>query len=297
MKHLGEHLTKPWLNRAGSLIGVVGAGFVGVKLWEYSDQLANVDLGFPAYVALVVLAIGYGLSNLLLGLAWGHLLAHLGFPVATNWALRIYGLSQLGKYVPGNIFQFAGRQVLGVASGLPNWPLVKSSALELVLLGSGGLMFALLLAGLWLDLSGDASATASTALFTVAGAVSLYLANRLASGRIACALGCYYVFLGISGGGFAAIFALSDDAVTGIATLPVVAGAYVVAWLAGLVTPGAPAGLGIREAVLLYLLSGMSSDANILIAVLMGRAVTVGGDFVFYMCARLMPRSGSSAFG
>jgi hypothetical protein len=38
----------------------------------------------------------------------------------------------------------------------------------------------------------------------------------------------------------------------------IVMGSYVIAWLAGFVTPGAPAGIGVREAVLVILLATAS---------------------------------------
>jgi glycosyltransferase 2 family protein len=68
-----------------------------------------------------------------------------------------------------------------------------------------------------------------------------------------------------------------------------IGGAYVVAWLAGLVTPGAPAGVGIREMVLLFLLKGLVIDTDLLLAVLLGRLVTVSGDLVFFLGASLIP--------
>ena len=65
-------------------------------------------------------------------------------------------------------------------------------------------------------------------------------------------------------------------------------GAYVLAWLAGLVTPGAPAGVGVRELVLLALLKGSVGQTELLLAVLLGRLVTVGGDVAFLGMALMM---------
>jgi len=65
-------------------------------------------------------------------------------------------------------------------------------------------------------------------------------------------------------------------------------GAYVLAWLAGFVTPGAPAGLGIRELVLLFLLQGLVGGPDLLLVILLGRVITVSGDLVFFILASLM---------
>ena len=69
-----------------------------------------------------------------------------------------------------------------------------------------------------------------------------------------------------------------------LVSLPVslLCGAYVIAWLAGLVTPGAPAGIGVREAVLLFLLGNVLPHADLLLAVLIGRMVTVFGDTIYF---------------
>lgn len=65
-------------------------------------------------------------------------------------------------------------------------------------------------------------------------------------------------------------------------------GVYVLAWLAGLVTPGAPAGVGVRELVLLFLLKGIVAEADLLLAVVLGRVVTVVGDFGFFVFGNLI---------
>ena len=61
------------------------------------------------------------------------------------------------------------------------------------------------------------------------------------------------------------------------------------AWLAGLLTPGAPAGIGVRELVLVLLLKGIVPEAELLLAVLLSRLVTVGGDLLFYLVAMAIP--------
>ena len=64
-----------------------------------------------------------------------------------------------------------------------------------------------------------------------------------------------------------------------------VCGAYVIAWLAGLVTPGAPAGIGVREIVMYALLHTLISQSDLLTAIVLARIVTVAGDLLFYLLA------------
>jgi hypothetical protein len=63
--------------------------------------------------------------------------------------------------------------------------------------------------------------------------------------------------------------------------------AYVIAWLFGLVTPGAPAGIGVREYILMMLLNEQFSEPELLLAVLIGRLITALGDVIFFLKAKI----------
>jgi uncharacterized membrane protein YbhN (UPF0104 family) len=95
-------------------------------------------------------------------------------------------------------------------------------------------------------------------------------------------------FLVVSGTVFIITLAIVVPRANVLPALPALYGAYVLAWLAGLVTPGAPAGVGVREIVLLFLLGGKIADADLLLAVVLGRGVTVLGDLLFFIAALLL---------
>jgi glycosyltransferase 2 family protein len=44
----------------------------------------------------------------------------------------------------------------------------------------------------------------------------------------------------------------------------------------------------VRELVLLFLLKGLVSEADLLLAVMLGRVVTVAGDLAFFGVARML---------
>lgn len=274
-----------WLNRIGAFLGLAGVVFVGIRLHGYAGQIDFRKLGLGGYAAMAALAGLYGASNLLLALGWHRLLGHLGVPVSRFWAIDAYAISQLAKYVPGNIFQFAGRQAIGVAAGIGNGPLAKSTAYELAFLIIGGALFSPLVLPLivanapaWLDLTS----------FVVVMASALWLATSVGA-DFAMAAVFYVAFLALSGLVFAAAFGLAGGSGE-FGLHPAIAGAYVLAWLVGLVTPGAPAGIGVREAVLLFLLGGLGGGPVILLAVVIGRAITVLGDLLFFAGGQLAGR-------
>lgn len=63
---------------------------------------------------------------------------------------------------------------------------------------------------------------------------------------------------------------------------------YIAAWAIGLVTPGAPAGLGIREFIIVFLLGDVSTESNLLLAVVLSRIITVSGDIIFFCIAMIL---------
>ena len=127
----------------------------------------------------------------MLALAWWNLLAQFGASVSKRWAIKTYGISQLAKYVPGNIFHLAGRQAMGMAAGTPGWVLAKSSIWELVLISIAGAMFSLLALPLLIP---GLSVAISTGVFAVVVVIAVSLFWRFVGSPVAHVLAGMYVF-------------------------------------------------------------------------------------------------------
>ena len=69
-----------------------------------------------------------------------------------------------------------------------------------------------------------------------------------------------------------------------------VIGSFVAAWLVGLLTPGAPAGIGVREVFLLAALGHLVAESELLWLTSLARLVTMFGDLVFYLCVLISPK-------
>ena len=273
------------LSFAGSAVAVAGIFFVGLRLCRFASQVDFSRFSASVWGVMASLVLVYGIANYLLSHAWRCLLAHCGVTISGSQALKIFGVSQLAKYVPGNVFHFVGRQSLGLAAGLPGWALVKSSVGEIVLISFAGGLFVLLLLPLLLPYI---SISVSMILFgavllSVSGVVRYYFGFYV----VIAFLG-YLIFLTVSGAVFVCLLVqLSDLAKSGLQYLPL-GGAYIIAWLAGLLMPGAPAGVGVREFVLLFLLKGTIGEGDLLLAIVSGRFVTVLGDLLFFFFSSLI---------
>lgn len=271
----------------GSFFALIGVFFVGFRLHSYSFELDLSRMTPVVWVFISLLSIVYGSANLLLAKAWWRILQHFSLSVSYSDSVRIFGISQLAKYVPGNIFHLAGRQALGMAAGLTPMALAKSTVWELGLIAVAGAQFA------WLILPMiEAYFHQAISIFLLLGTASLtgiVLYGRF-DRHVAYAFLWQLLFMIVSGSIFTAllIFISVGEGLTVWLWLAI-GGAYIVAWLVGLVTPGAPAGVGIREFILLYSLNGVVGEVDLLMAVLLGRLVTVVGDLLFFVCAHAVP--------
>jgi glycosyltransferase 2 family protein len=270
------------LNWLGGALGVAGLVFVMLRLWESSAYPEIDRIGSQAWGGVAALIAAYAVSTLCLVMAWRDLLWLFGAQVTFRVAACLYGMSQLSRYIPGNVFHLASRQALGVGAGISAWALAKSAAAELALISVvGGLFAALALPLAWPPLASNVACLGFATLLVAAGVSAM----RWKGPALARAFGWHALFLGASGAIFVGAMVLITAHPVAFAMLPTFCGAYVVAWLAGLLTPGAPAGLGIREFVLVFLLRGAAVEADLLGAVVLTRLVTVGGDVAFFLVA------------
>jgi uncharacterized membrane protein YbhN (UPF0104 family) len=261
----------------GNALAVLSILFIGVRLAEHFENLDLSRLDGTLFLVVSVLAVLYAVTTLLLAVAWRDLIVGFGAMVTYNSAIRIYGLSQIAKYLPGNIFHLAGRQALGMTAGIPGWVLIKSSLFEILLLVLFGAAFLCLLAPVidswWSNLN-------SGLLFLLVATIAIIVIGKFLGFHFCRASALYILFLALSGLLFLGVcifFLGSIDT-----PYQIIIAAYVVAWSAGFVSPGVPAGVGIREAVLLLVLGSEIPEAELLTVALVSRVVTIFGDVLLF---------------
>lgn len=267
----------------GSVSALICLLTVGYQIYRQHSELIPIALSAQQYISLGVLTGISAASGILLGLAWRYILLHLGAQTSPSTALHIYGLSQIAKYLPGNVFHFAGRHGLAMAAGMPSWPLIKSTPWEL-----GSLTIAALPFSIWatplLTIETPFSSNFQIAIaFVFALLMLAYFFHHWFGQSIVRSFLLHISYLLISGLGFACVVATLSTSWPNEFWL--ISTCFVIAWLLGLVVPGAPAGIGIREAALLGLLSYTIDADTALIAVALSRIITAGGDTLFWLAA------------
>ncbi|MEM1144761.1 MAG: hypothetical protein AAGI88_19435, partial [Pseudomonadota bacterium] len=113
---------------------------------------------------------------------------------------------------------------------------------------------------------------------------------HLPSGRTALIAGCGYGAGFLILGSVLKIHALIffDTAEGGLLEFSCL---FAVAWVAGLLTPGAPGGMGVREALMYLLFAPVVGDAVSAGLALTLRIATVAGDVLGFFCGNLLSRT------
>ncbi|MEJ5349193.1 MAG: hypothetical protein WHS46_10965 [Desulfosoma sp.] len=125
-------------------MAVAGVILVVFRLREYGPGIDLACFSGQVIPGLTVLVCIYSLSNFMLAFAWRHLLYVRGIHATGQWAVRAFGVFQLAKYVPGNIFRLAGRQAMEMPDAINGWALARSTIWDLGLLVLAGSKFGVL---------------------------------------------------------------------------------------------------------------------------------------------------------
>jgi hypothetical protein len=277
----GERTRRHWAIRIGKavlLVAIVWALYcaIGLNLSELSR--ADLTRWRPATLPLLgsaILLIAVYLTHALL---WRRIVGDLvGRPIAVATAFRIYFLANLGRYLPGRIWQVAGMAALAQRAGVPPVGAIMASALaQLCFLLTGTLFLTALMPVLFGV--GPALAAAIGCAFLVG---ALFWSAGTASGartrerigercgpRISTALRAVERMRARDAGGWLIGYALSWVLLGGAFALFTtafvpeaarearhLAGTMAAGYLSGYLAIFAPAGVGVREGILGVLLS------------------------------------------
>jgi uncharacterized membrane protein YbhN (UPF0104 family) len=289
-----------WLTVA--VLAVVAGFFVATLAARWNDVISlNWRLEPGLFVlATVLLALSYVLVAWLWGLA-----LHRAAGTRLAAGARIWFLSNLARYVPGNVWSYVGAVELARREGVARRTTLSVMAITQVL--SVGVA---LLTGLPVLLAERARlgrpALLGVAVVLVAAALAAIFRRQLlglarrrlpdfdpadvtpSAGTVALLTVGYAAYWLVTGLAFAALVAsLYPLAVTDI---PVVVAAYAAAYAVGFLALLTPAGLGVREGVLVVALAPVLPAGPALVVALISRLwmmlVELAGAAVAHLVAR-----------
>src|SRR5215472_2048484 len=127
--HTRAALEKPAVRLIGRLFALALLVLLALRLWQLWRR-EPVDFGAvdPGVFAAAVVASVAAVSSY--GLVWIFLLRQLGTQAPLSW-MTLFFKSQLAKYLPGSVWQYAGRVALAHSRGVPAQRAVVSVAAEI----------------------------------------------------------------------------------------------------------------------------------------------------------------------
>ena len=304
----GERARSRLLRLLGSATALVALGFVVFTLQTNLAALPPLSVS-PTLLVCLVAGVAANVAVVLISAqAWRVLLRGAGHVLPLRQAFVLCGTAQIGKYLPGNVFHLVGRATLAYQRASISFDVSAASlALEtaLVLLAGTlvGAPFILTRSAAVLSLLGVSSLWLWAVVVIVAGmsgafvfvlarprvAALLQRLRQMTTWRTVLQVLCWdivtFVVLGTALYLTAAVAWPDAFELSWMETTL----AFTVAWVLGFVTPGAPGGIGVREAVFLLVLGGNSQSiavgASLSVA---SRLLSVCGDVVTFGLARLL---------
>lgn len=298
-----------------SLFYIVWAGY---NQWEKIKNIFKFSENWPGIlIAIIIYTI---LRILILSQVWKSLISGFGWKITFKESFIILGKSQIAKYIPGNVFHYLGRHLLSKNVGIPNGIIINSIFAETVLLILSSTFIFLISVIVYdykdfvfeginnLFISASIIAGIIIVLFIVAFFIIKYipgikeklirhnmvvnlkslniskLSIQLLSGLLLC-----IVFFFFSG---SIMWFLNDYFWGGSYILFLFfIGTNAVAWVAGFLTPGASGGIGVREVVIIALLSPYIGQPQALILAIILRLITISGDLLNFIVTYLFRKN------
>jgi len=288
---------------AGILITIAALAFAVHRTWMIGQASWDRLLSGRVLGVLLLGGIVYGLAGFLLAWAWQKLLIWFGEPAGFRLGAAVYGRTQIAKYLPGNLFHFPGRHLMGRQVGFRHPALIGAAIYEIVGLVISAGMIALVGFPAQVTALGDSIIWPLTIilLFLLVPLAIQFFVSHFKIGQklgfpersvydaarhLLPVLAIHTLFFLVAGEILRWIVGMTTDMWSGTA-IRFVLSTFAISWLAGFITPGAPAGIGVREATMILILSGYIGEPAAALVAIISRLVVTIGDLEFFVLSHI----------
>lgn len=301
MKRINAKRLASW---AGTFLMIASLGFIARRIF-----LTHEDVDFSVFsdsgilMALVSVALLEGVGIIMASLNYRAMVANVsGIKVRYPLAMVVYTVSNLYKYIPGGVMYVLGRNKMAIDTDeLSHAKVGIATVLEGVTIAIAAIFVAAVFSyrhSMYYIRQLEPSTWLVILVLLVIGLVVVLaisfreklrrLLQRLKEDTrdlrftvmlrrlvFAVILMILWAFT------FLATLILLGQDVTLRMSITVM-GLYMLSWLVGFLTPGAPSGLGVREGVMLMFMAGTLNEGILISAMVMHRLLTVAGDVSAY---------------
>ena len=247
--------------------------------WQEVAQIQISSLGWVYLGSALGVTL---LAHIWTGWVWSWIFQTLNQKVSGFWAVRAYLKTNIAKYIPGNVWHYYGRIRLATDANIPTSIATLSVLLEPLLLAAAALLVALVGTPQNRGLQFFILAVVLIAIHPLILNQGIKLVSKLKNkGNDVKKIEHYPFlpllgelgFLGLRGAGFVLTFWALHP--VNFNQIPILISSFSLAWLLGLVVPGAPGGIGVFEATAIALLGSLFSPGLILSVVALYRLISI----------------------
>jgi len=234
-----------------------------------------------------------------------------GKKIPFSKTMPVYTQSNIYKYLPGNVFQYVGRNKLASDMQISHVDVACATVMDIFFcVFSTGIISAVLLGGTIAKLIGKYGknfliigicviSVVAVILFVLyfkfrdkfRQYISRYSKIFKGSNRFEMIKGILYYFLQNTVSAFMYYFSMKlifGDTSGDFSLIITLTGAFMFAWIIGFITPGAPGGIGIRESVMIFVFG--EAHEEIMLFVLVMRISSIFADVMAFVIGKLYSR-------
>ncbi len=284
-----------WIGRLLVLLSFIFIIQLFIKVdWDKIWEFANIMWIFTFLISILI----YIFATYLLSINWKNILEKFSAKPLPNEVVYTYLETVIFKYIPGNIFHFAGRHKLEKSLSLARNNIVISNGIEIILQALSAFLLLIFLHQ-FIDLTHVSKFINQEYIkygFIAAILLSIglmtYLYEKYFIDKkiidvmifLSKLIVNYSIFLLFSSLVLILMLSLFYEYSTISDFIFILFYINTVAWIAGYVIPGAPGGIGIRESIILFPLISLGLNNDIvLMSVMLQRLVMIVSEVLIYI--------------
>lgn len=292
----------------GNLLMIAAIAFLIKKIIGMDADLSQ--LGSPSAIGAFCVNLAVQTMLIVMGcIPWQMFTQSLsGRKIPFAAAMPVYTKSNVYKYLPGNVFQYVGRNKLAFDMNISHVDVACATVFDVLfcVFWTGVIAVVLLggrIAGLLAKYGRNILIVGITgAIFAAAAFIFIrikfkdklkeYLSRYSKAfereNRKSLMTGIFYYLVSniVSAAMYFVCLRLIIGGSASLEELTALTGAFMFAWIIGFVTPGAPGGIGIREGVMIFV-SGDNFQDKIILFVLVMRLASIMADLASFTIGQI----------
>ena len=299
-------MKKKVLNIIGKVLLLLSVLFIINRMMTYEIDWKQIVL-FPTNLVILLAILIHGGNIFFATFTYKDILKITANQnVSQQIITKNYCKSNLYKYLPGNVMHFIGRNQIAVDANISHVDVGMGTILEMICLVIGGGIISVLCVWsyfveylIMIDFKINIITISIAVLLSVLVVGILYKLRNYIKRKISKMIQNASVSdiikvllknslrLLINALVFILIMYTFGLRIESLYILKTVVGLFVLSWVVGFLTPGAPGGIGVREFFMTVFLGGLFVEETLLLVLVVYRIVCILGDMISYLYAKL----------